>query len=54
MTGYKIVPDGLSDFAVEISTPGSSRSAKGFPTKAAATAWILEHEPRDATVTEAP
>ena len=52
MIEYKIVLDGLFNFGVEITGAGSFRSVRGFPTEAAATAWIAEQQARDAAATD--
>ena len=52
MTEYKIILDGPFNFGVEITATGSFRSVRGFPTGAAATAWIVEQQARDAAATD--
>ena len=46
---YKIVRDSLGGgFVVEVTAPGSFLSVRGFPNEAAAQAWIVEQQRRDA------
>jgi len=47
MAEYKIVPDGLRAYGVEITWQGGFRSVRGFATKTAAQAWIDEERRRD-------
>ena len=48
MPEYTVVPDGIHGYGVEVSSIGSFRSARGFPTEAAALAWIAEQRARHA------
>jgi hypothetical protein len=42
MADYKVVPDGLAAFGVEVTSAGSFRSVRGFPTTLAAWRWIAQ------------
>jgi hypothetical protein len=42
MATYEIVPDGLSGYGVECTSPGAFQSVRGFATKTTAQAWINE------------
>jgi hypothetical protein len=44
MAEYKIIPDGLNTFGVEITSIGRFLSVRGFPTEKAAQAWIDEQQ----------
>lgn len=48
MPEYTVVPDGIQGYGVEISSTESFRSVRGFLTKSAALAWILEQQVHDA------
>ena len=48
MTRYKVVPDGVPAFAVEITCSDGAHSLRGFPTEAAALVWIADQEFRAA------
>ena len=48
MTQYKVVPDGVPAFAVEITCSDGAHSLRGFPTEAAALVWITDQEFRAA------
>jgi hypothetical protein len=47
MPEYTVVPDGIHGHGVEVSSIGSFRSVRGFQTKSAALAWIVEQQTRD-------
>lgn len=42
MPEYTVVPDGIDGYGVEVSSIGNFRSVRGFPTEAAALAWIAD------------
>lgn len=49
MAKYKIVPDGLSGFGVEVTSANHHQSVRGFPTETDALQWIAEHRAATAT-----
>ena len=48
MPEYTVVPDGLRAYEVEVRDIDSFRSVRGFQTKTAALAWIVEQQAHDA------
>ena len=53
MADYKIVVDGLNEFAVEATSAARFHLERGFPTVAAARRWIAEEltaDPQPGTV----
>ncbi len=48
MIPYRIVPDGLSAFGVELTMPGQFRSVRGFASVAEAHAWVIEQDKAEA------
>jgi hypothetical protein len=50
---YKVIRDGLRGFAVEVTAPGCSASASGFPTEVAAEEWMAEQQHADDLVAHA-
>ena len=48
MIRFKVVLDGVPAFAVEITCSDGAHSLRGFPTEAAALAWIADQEFRAA------
>ena len=50
MADYRIAPDGLAAFVVDITSTSGNRSMRRFPTEAAALMWIAEQGFRDAAV----
>ena len=48
MIEYKVVPDGVLPFAVEITCSDGAHSLRGFRTEAAALMWIADQEFRAA------
>ena len=44
MTEYKIIPDGLKAYGVEVAFPGRFLSVRGFATEREAAAWIAEQQ----------
>lgn len=53
MAEYKIIPDGLHGFGVEVASIGRFLSVRGFPTEKAAQAWIEEQQHAEALVAHA-
>jgi hypothetical protein len=53
MAEYKIIPDGLHGFGVEITSIGRFLSVRGFPTEVAAQAWIDEQQHAEALAAHA-
>jgi hypothetical protein len=47
MPEYTVVPDGIHGYGVEVRDMDSFRSVRGFQTKSAALAWIIEQQARD-------
>jgi hypothetical protein len=47
MPEYTVVPDGIHGYGVEVSSIGSFRLVRGFPTETAAVAWIAEQQAID-------
>jgi len=48
MTNYAVVPDGLTAYGVEAVSANGFLFMRGFPTPAAAGAWIAEQKAADA------
>ena len=48
MTEYKVVPDGVPAFAVEITCSDGAHSLRGFSSEAAALVWVADQEFRAA------
>jgi hypothetical protein len=48
MTEYRIIPDGLKGYGVEIASPNLFLSVRGFATELAAAMWIDEHRAGEA------
>jgi hypothetical protein len=48
MIPYRIVPDGLSAFGVELTMPGQFRSVRGFASVEDAYAWVVEQDKAEA------
>jgi hypothetical protein len=53
MTEYKIIPDGLNAYGVEVVSQGRFLSVRGFATELDAAAWIAEQQAREAAVAAA-
>jgi hypothetical protein len=54
MSKYKIVPDGLTAFGVEVSSLNRFLSVRGFATELQAAAWITEQQAGEAAVAVLP
>jgi len=54
MTTYKIVPDGLKAFGVEVVSLKHFLSVRGFATDLEATAWIAEQQAGEVAVADLP
>lgn len=53
LTKYKIIPDGLKAFGVEVSSLNRFLSVRGFATELEAAAWIAEQQAHEAAAARA-
>jgi hypothetical protein len=53
MTEYKIIPDGLKGYGVEVSYPHRLLSVRGFVTELDAASWIAEQQASEASLAAA-